>query len=365
MIFSKKQANQSILRSAITQAYLQDETQIVEKLLAGAAISVDAQTRIQQFARELVLNVRQVGRKSGALEAFLQEYDLSSHEGIALMCLAEALLRIPDPATADKLIHDKLSTADWETHLGKSPSLFVNASTWGLMLTGKFINIDEGKFDSTSSFLNKLIRRSSEPAIRMALKQAMRIMAHQFVMGKDIDGALERSQSAENSVYRYSFDMLGEAALCQADADKFFDAYSESIKVVASKVSNRVGGSETDSEIDSDIGSEIDCIERNSISIKLSALHPRFEYSQHDRVLKELSPRLLQLAEQARQGGIGLTIDAEESDKLELSLDVFETLFCSPQLEGWLVWLGYCGTSLSKACFACIDLVGSYKRAIS
>ena len=206
------------------------------------------------------------------------------------------------------------------------------SGTWNIcQLTGKFINIEEGEFDSASSFLTKLMHRSSEPAIRMALKQAMRIMAHQFVMGKNIDGALRRSQSGENSVYRYSFDMLGEAALSQADADKYFDAYSESIKIVASNVANRASGGKTANKTDS----EIDCIERNSISIKLSALHPRFEYSQRDRVLKELSPKLLQLAEQARQGGIGLTIDAEESDKLELSLDVFETLFCSPQLEGW------------------------------
>lgn len=328
MIFEFKPVTQSVLRKEVTQAYLQDETQVIKTLLAKAVQSTDLQTRIQQLARELVLNVRDMGQKSGALEAFLHEYDLSSQEGIALMCLAEALLRIPDSATADKLIQDKLSTADWEMHLGKSSSLFVNASTWGLMLTGKFIKAEDKEVDNVTSFLNKslnkLIHRSSEPAIRMAIKQAMRIMAHQFVMGRDIRASLERSQLAENSVYRYSFDMLGEAALCQSDADRYFNAYSESIEVIASNVSDRSAGGERTGRGES-----------NSISIKLSALHPRYEYSQQTRVIKQLLPRLIQLAEKAKQGGVGLTIDAEEADRLELSLDIFEKLYCSPQLKGW------------------------------
>ncbi len=324
MIFEFKPATQSVLRQEVTEAYLQDETHVIKILLAKTALSTDRQTRIQQRARELVLNVRTMGQKSGALEAFLHEYDLSSQEGIALMCLAEALLRIPDSATADKLIQDKLSTADWELHLGKSQSLFVNASTWGLMLTGRFIKTEDKKFDNITSFVNKLILRSSEPAIRMAIKQAMRIMAHQFVMGRDIRESLERSQRAENAVYRYSFDMLGEAALCQSDADRYFNAYSESIDVIASNVSDQFSD-----------GDRLGCIESNSISIKLSALHPRYEYSQQTRVIKQLLPRLIQLAEKAKLGGIGLTIDAEEADRLELSLDIFEKLYCSPPLRGW------------------------------
>ena len=310
-------------RKSISTAYLQDESTVLDWLVAAVSLEHEAQQRIQQLARTLVLNVRHMGYKSGALEAFLQEYDLSSDEGIALMCLAEALLRIPDPATADKLIHDKLTTADWETHLGKSPSLFVNASTWGLMLTGKFIKLDSGDIQTAGALVNKLVARSSEPAIRLAIKQAMRIMAHQFVMGRNINDALQRSQHDSNSAYRYSYDMLGEAAITQADADKYIQAYENSIEVIAAQTNENTSADKTGIN------------EKESISVKLSALHPRFEYSQHDRVLKELTPRVLQLAEKAKQAGIGMTIDAEESDRLELTLDIFAAVFCSEKLNGW------------------------------
>lgn len=327
MIFCKKTAAQNTFREAISRAYLTDEARLVNELMSAARFSESEKQRIQGNARELVLNVRQLGHQSGALEAFLKEYDLSTNEGIALMCLAEALLRIPDSDTADKLIQDKLSAADWETHLGKSRSLFVNASTWGLMLTGKFVNLNDANRDGLSNFLNKFIYNSSEPAIRLALKQAMRIMAHQFVMGKTIQAALERSREGategatnvnKNELYRYSFDMLGEAALCQQDADKYFAAYNQSIDDI-------VAGSEKKEHT----------YNNNSISIKLSALHPRYEYSQRDRVLKELVPKVLQLALKSKQGGIGLTIDAEESDRTELSLDVFEQVYAAAELNGW------------------------------
>ncbi len=318
MIIRPKHPKHGKFRKGISTAYLQDESAVLDRLVAAVSLEHDAKQRIQKLARTLVLNVRHMGVKSGALEAFLQEYDLSSDEGIALMCLAEALLRIPDPATADKLIHDKLTTADWETHLGNSPSIFVNASTWGLMLTGKFIKLDSGDIQTAGALINKLVARSSEPAIRLAIKQAMRIMAHQFVMGRNINDALERSQHESNNGYRYSYDMLGEAAITRADADKYIQAYENSIDVIATQTSDNT---------------LID--EKRSISIKLSALHPRFEYSQHDRVLKELTPIVLQLAEKAKQAGIGMTIDAEESDRLELTLDIFETVFCSAKLNGW------------------------------
>jgi RHH-type proline utilization regulon transcriptional repressor/proline dehydrogenase/delta 1-pyrroline-5-carboxylate dehydrogenase len=316
MIFTAELPQQSPQREAITKAYLMDETQAVEALIPQATFDDQARQRVENLAGDLVSQVRKRGRKAGALEAFLHEYDLSSQEGVMLMCLAEALLRVPDAATADRLIHDKLVNADWERHLGRSHSLFVNASTWGLMLTGHIVNLEAENIRDLRSVLNNLITRSSEPVIRMALRQAMGIMAHQFVMGRTIQEGIDRSRSDENKQYRFSFDMLGEAALTDEDAENYFQAYSGAIKKIAHVAQN-------------------DIFSAPGISVKLSALHPRYGYTQHERVMQELVPKVLELAEQAKAAHIGLTIDAEEADRLELSLDVFEAVFRSARLHGW------------------------------
>src|SRR5690606_28009628 len=246
-----------------------------------------------------------------------RQYDLGSEEGVLLMCVAEALLRIPDQDTADALIRDKLGEADWKRHVGQSESVLVNASTWGLMLTGRLVDLaDDTKRDVHGAF-KRLVGRVGEPVIRLAVRQAMRIMGHQFVMGRSIGEALARSRKGANAAYRYSFDMLGEAALTQRDADRYLKAYGDAI--------DAIGGT----------GPFSDAITAPSSSVKLSALHPRYEHAKRERVLAELAPRLLQLARQARGHNIGLTVDAEEADRLELSLDVIEAAWTDASLEGW------------------------------
>lgn len=353
-IFDTSPEQQDPLRIAISKAWLADESGLIESLALKAELPADSSQRIQAFAANLVRHVRKKGKRAGGLEAFLQEYDLSTYEGIALMCLAEALLRIPDPGTADKLIHDKLTSADWEKHLGRSESLFVNASTWGLMLTGKVIDFEESSAQNPASYLAKFISRSSEQAVRVALKQAMRIMAHQFVMGRTIEEALERSLAEEQETYRFSFDMLGEAAICQLDANKYFDAYQKSIDAIVAKKDKRKTG--------------LDDIHAHAgISIKLSALHPRYEFSQRERVLRELTPKVLQLVLKAKNGGIGLTVDAEETDRLELSLDIFQEVYSSELLEGWSGF-GLAVQAYQKRAFRVLewlaDLSGRFGRQI-
>ena len=239
----------------------------------------------------------------------MRQYDLSSEEGVLLMCVAEALLRIPDSATADKLIRDKLGEADWKKHIGTSDSVLVNASTWGLMLTGQLVNLaDETRRDFTGA-LKRLVGRAGEPVIRLAVRQAMRIMGHQFVMGRTIKEALDRSAEKENAAYRYSYDMLGEAALTQPDAERYYKAYVDAIDALGAR-------SATLKQRESSV------LDAPSISVKLSALHPRYEVAKRARVHAELTPKMLELAQLAMKNGIGLTVDAEEADRLELSLDI-------------------------------------------
>lgn len=307
----------SPLRAAIGAAHLMGEADCVEHLLREAAIDGAARWRIEGMAKRLVQAARQKRLSYSGLDAFLREYDLSSQEGVVLMCLAEALLRIPDADTADRLIHDKLADADWHRHLGHSRSLLVNASTWGLMLTGQLVSLEEEHKGEIGPFLGRLAARSGEPLVRLALKQAMGILAGQFVMGRTIEEALQHSLRPDCLVYRYSFDMLGEAALSQADVDRYFEAYSHALRVIAA---TSAAGAPAD---------------RPGISVKLSALHPRFEYAQRERILAELAPRLRSLAELAAQADIGLTVDAEEADRLELTLDVFEAVFRQPVLRDW------------------------------
>jgi RHH-type proline utilization regulon transcriptional repressor/proline dehydrogenase/delta 1-pyrroline-5-carboxylate dehydrogenase len=302
--------------AAINDNYLADETSLVRQLADRARLEPDRQQKIAARAKAFVEGVRANPLRKGGLDAFLRQYDLSSQEGVILMCLAEALLRIPDDATADKLIADKIASGDWAAHLGDNDSLFVNASTWGLMLTGQIVRPSDADVSDPRGFIARIAGRLGEPLMRTAFRQAMRIMGHQFVMGRTIEEALERSHSAEHRSYRHSFDMLGEAALTSADGARYFEAYRRAIAAVSASAKVSVESAP-------------------SISVKLSALFPRYEFAQRSRVIEELAPRLLELAIAARDGGIALTVDAEEAERLELSLELFEIVARAPQLEGW------------------------------
>lgn len=307
----------SPLRAAITAAWLCDETEHVRELLEQARLPAAEQAQAQKLAVDLVKRVRARAQDQGAIEAFMRQYDLGSEEGVLLMCVAEALLRIPDQDTADKLIRDKLGDADWEKHLGQSDSVLVNASTWGLMLTGKLVNLNDLTRADVPGAFKRLVGRVGEPVIRLAVRQAMRIMGHQFVMGRTIDEALARSRKGGNADYRYSFDMLGEGALTTKDAARYLEAYRQAIHAIGRT------------------GPFADVFAAPSISIKLSALHPRYEHAKRARVMKELAPAILELAQLAKSYGIGFTIDAEEADRLELSLDLIEATFSDASLDGW------------------------------
>jgi RHH-type transcriptional regulator, proline utilization regulon repressor / proline dehydrogenase / delta 1-pyrroline-5-carboxylate dehydrogenase len=303
--------------AAINRNYLGDEEQLVHSLADVARLPEAQRARVAARAQHLVEGVRAHQTKRSGLDAFLRKYDLSSQEGVILMCLAEALLRIPDDATADKLIADKISAGDWTAHLGDAESLFVNASTWGLMLTGRIVRPSDVDRHDPRGVVARIAGRIGEPLLRAAFRQAMRIMGHQFVMGRTIEEALERSTSAESRLYRHSFDMLGEAALTNADAERYLAAYHQAIAAVAAAAR----------------GTPIEA--SPSISVKLSALFPRYEFTQRRRVLDQLGPRLLELAIAARNGNIPLTVDAEEAERLELSLELIELVARAPQLEGW------------------------------
>jgi RHH-type proline utilization regulon transcriptional repressor/proline dehydrogenase/delta 1-pyrroline-5-carboxylate dehydrogenase len=271
---------------------------------------------VQARARELAQRVRDARGDRLGVEAFLHEYGLSTPEGVMLMCLAEALLRIPDPETADRLIRDKLAAGDWAGHLGRSGSLLVNASTWGLMLTGRFVGVDLDEHGLAAGF-TRLVHRMGEPVVRAALLQAMRLLGQHFVLGQTIEQAIARADEAAGRGYRYSYDMLGEAARTMADAERYHASYSHAIAAIVATARGAA------------------LMARPSISIKLSALHPRYELAQHGRLPEELLPRLADLARRARAGDIAVTIDAEEADRLEPSLDLFERLLALPEFAGW------------------------------
>ncbi|MGB5345206.1 MAG: bifunctional proline dehydrogenase/L-glutamate gamma-semialdehyde dehydrogenase PutA, partial [Woeseia sp.] len=302
---------------SISRRYLADEAEIVAELAAAADAGDEHRRTIQLTATSLVEAVRRQSANEGGIDAFLQQYDLSSEEGVLLMCIAEALLRIPDADTADRLIADKITAARWEDHIGVSDSLFVNASTWGLMLTGQMLKLDDDAKSNPARYLGRMASRAGEPVVRGAMRQAMRIMGHQFVMGRNIDEALKRARKGDNSDYRYSFDMLGEAALTRQDAERYFKSYRNAIE--------KIGAASTGDDIFS----------APSISVKLSALHPRYQFTQHQRVMNELVPILSELVLQARAAGIALTVDAEEAERLELSLDVFAAAFKDKRLGNY------------------------------
>ncbi len=314
---------QTATRAAITAAWLRDETSHVRELLEQARLPASEQAHVQALAADLVQRVRARAQDQGAIEAFMRQYDLGSEEGVLLMCVAEALLRIPDQETADKLIRDKLGDADWKKHLGQSDSVLVNASTWGLMLTGRLVDLaDDTKRDVHGAF-GRLVGRVGEPVIRLAVRQAMKIMGHQFVMGRTIGEALSRSHKGDNQHYRYSFDMLGEGALTMKDALRYLEDYRHAIHAIGGDHTAR--GGRPDGDVNDAPG----------ISIKLSALYPRYEHAKRERVLRDLVPGVLELAQLAKSYGIGCTVDAEEADRLELSLDIIEQVVTDPSLAGW------------------------------
>ncbi|MGF1630111.1 MAG: bifunctional proline dehydrogenase/L-glutamate gamma-semialdehyde dehydrogenase PutA [Kiloniellaceae bacterium] len=310
-------ADGAALRQALRDHLRRDETPAVRALLDAASLPHDAQDRIAEQARQLVAAVRRERVGLGGLDAFLHEFELSSREGVVLMCLAEALLRVPDSLTVDKLIKDKIADADWEAHLGQSDSLFVNASTWALMLTGRVVKLRREDERDLAGTLRSMVQKSGEPVIRSAVTQAMRILGKQFVMGRTIGEALERAKANEKKGYRYSYDMLGEAAHTQADAERYFESYRRAIAAIGKVAAGR------------------GAVDAPGISIKLSALHPRYVYAQKQRVLAELVPQLKALALAAKAADIGLTVDAEEADRLDLSLDVIEAVSGDPDLAGW------------------------------
>ncbi|GGB35252.1 bifunctional protein PutA [Oceanisphaera marina] len=305
------------LRQAITQHYIVDENTHLAALLEQVPSTRQALAQVQEQAHQLVTRVRKESDGGDGIDAFLQQYSLDTQEGIILMCLAEALLRIPDSHTADELIKDRLSGADWAKYFRQSDSTLVNASTWGLMLTGKVIRMDKKLDGNPANVLNRMINRMGEPMVRSAMYAAMKIMGKQFVLGRDIKEALKASRKARQQGYTHSYDMLGEAAMTAADADKYYQDYANAITAV--------GG---ESLVNSSVP-------RPSISIKLSALHPRYEEANRERVLTELKATVLKLLELARKLNVFVTIDAEEMDRLELSLDLFESLYRDPVNQGW------------------------------
>lgn len=323
------------LRQAITAAYRRTEPDCLAPLIKAATLDPLLQTNIRDTASVLVEAMR-ANSKQGIVEGLVQEYALSSQEGVALMCLAEALLRIPDLPTRDALIRDKLAKGDWRSHLGGGKSLFVNAATWGLVITGKlFSTVDD---TGLGAALTRLFARAGEPAIRAGVDMAIRLMGEQFVAGETIDDALQHARKLEVTGFRHSYDMLGEAAMTAEDATRFYDDYQQAIRAIGRNAQ----------------GSGVR--ERAGISIKLSALHPRYSRTQAGRVVAELLPRLQKLAVLARSYDIGINIDAEEQDRLELSLDLLESLALDPELAGW-DGLGFVVQAYGKRCPLVVDWI--------
>ncbi|HEX7864912.1 MAG TPA: trifunctional transcriptional regulator/proline dehydrogenase/L-glutamate gamma-semialdehyde dehydrogenase [Variovorax sp.] len=329
----------SPLRARITAACRRPEPQALPPLLAQARLPDDQAEEAQELAYRIAQQLRDrknAGGRAGLVQGLLQEYALSSQEGVALMCLAEALLRIPDAETRNALIRDKIAHGQWQSHAGRSPSVFVNAATWGLLLTGKLVATHSET--SLSAVLTRLIGKGGEPLIRKGVDMAMRMMGEQFVTGETIAQALGNARELEAEGFRYSYDMLGEAALTMEDAKRYRVAYEEAIHAIG-KASNHRG-----------------VYEGPGISIKLSALHPRYSRAQHSRVMAELYPVLRDLALLAQRYDIGLNIDAEEADRLELSLDLLERLCFEPALAGWN-GIGFVIQAYQKRCPFVIDFV--------
>jgi len=307
---------------AIGERYLADEERTIPALCERAALDTTGTEEVLRDARNLTRGMRERGEKAGSIDSLMTEYDLSSKEGVVLMCLAEALLRIPDAATADELIADKLGRANFHEHLGDSRDVLVNVSTWGLMLCGRIIKADIPGESALGPIFGHMLARLGEPVIRAGMKTAMRIMSEHFVMGQTIEAALARSAKTADAGTRYSFDMLGEAALTRAAADDYFAQYSHAIDAISAA-----------RDADADLTSV------PSISVKLSALSARFEHAHSDDLHASLVPRLQALAERARDADIALTVDAEDAERLEIALSVFEKVYRT--LAGSSDWGGF------------------------
>lgn len=336
MIIDTESAKASPARRAVREHLRIPEPDYVPRLIDAATLPADMTERIGVRARKMVEDIRAERTKQGMIEAFMAEYELSSKEGVVLMCLAEAMLRVPDEYTMDRLISDKIGTAEWERHLGRSKGLFVNASTWALMLTGRVVRLPDGTTKDPASVLRKLVQRAGEPVIRRAVKEAMRILGKQFVLGQSIEEALGGARGPEAAGYRHSYDMLGEGARTMDDAERYFRSYAHAIE--------RIGEAADGGDVHAAPG----------ISVKLSALHPRYEYAKRERVLTELVPKLLELAEMAKARNIGFTVDAEEADRLDVSLDVIERVAAAPSLAGW-DGFGLAVQAYQKRAFPLID----------
>ncbi|MFO1282728.1 MAG: bifunctional proline dehydrogenase/L-glutamate gamma-semialdehyde dehydrogenase PutA [Burkholderiales bacterium] len=331
---------------AIRAAFLADEATTLEALAPLASTEPSEERSIAAQASVWIEGVRTRQASSTGIETFLAEYGLGTNEGVLLMCVAEALLRIPDAATADRLVRDKLSRGDWSRHLGAT-SLLVNASTWALMLTGRLVRMGREDERDPASGYERIVARLGEPVVRAALRRAMKLMADQFVMGRTIAEALGRARDAPHANARHSFDMLGEAAYTASDARRYADAYAEAIGAIGAAAHGAPGPGHA----------------RASISVKLSALHPRYEIAQSARVLVELAPVAARLAALARSAGVGFTVDAEEADRLELSLAVFAALRRDPSLEGWS-GLGLAVQAYQKRAMAVVDWIVALARSV-
>jgi len=320
MLFNNSFITDCPIRQKIREFYRIDENIAVDHILPLAEVNVSARSRAWERARKMVLQIRQDQAGNGAIDALLKEYSLSSEEGVVLMCLAEALLRVPDKHTQDALIRDKISQGQWSTHLGGSDSLFVNASSWGLLITGSMVNYADSRKQDSFGLLKRTIGRLGEPVIRKSMNYAMKIMGKQFVMGETIIAATERAATKEQQGYVYSYDMLGEGARTMNDATRYLKAYQDAIITIGDAA---VASGKNDPR------------KVPGISVKLSAIHPRYEFTHKERVMAEIVPKLKALCLQAKHYNIGLTVDAEESERLDISLDVIEAVFSDSDLAGW------------------------------
>src|SRR5579863_9230472 len=321
------------LRAAIDAAYRRPEPECLPPLVEAATLAAPIRAQAQSLARQLVEKLR-ARPAPGLVQGLMREYALSSQEGVALMCLAEALLRIPDSATRDALIADKVGHGEWRAHVGHSPSPFVNAATWGLVLTGRLVTTTSEQ--GLAAALTRLIARSGEPIIRAGVDVAMRLMGEQFVTGRTIEEALKNAHEREARGFAFSYDMLGEAAVTAEDARRYLDEYERAVHAIG-RASHGRG-----------------IYEGPGISIKLSALHPRYQRIKRARVMNELMPRVKKLAALAKAHDIGFNIDAEEADRLDLSLDLLEALSVDPDLTGWN-GLGFVIQAYGKRCSAVVD----------
>jgi RHH-type proline utilization regulon transcriptional repressor/proline dehydrogenase/delta 1-pyrroline-5-carboxylate dehydrogenase len=323
-------------RDVLNQAYRMDETEAVNRLLSYVNFTAGVEKDIEHIATSLVKHVRAAQSERHVIEAFMLQYNLSMEEGVLMMCLAEALLRVPDKDTERLLLKDKLTSASWDKHLGESESRLVNMATSGLSLSSKILQDPAEGGHYVKNLWGKMLAKAGEPVIRLAVREAMKILSKQFVIGQTIEEALEESKKHQQQGYRFSYDMLGEVARTQADADRYYQAYLDAI--------NRMG----------ELSAHRHLITGPSISIKLSALHPRYEYAHRDTVVPYLIERLKSLVLQAKSYNISVTIDAEEANRLDMSLDIIRAVFLDPELKAW-EGLGMAIQAFSRRTFYLLD----------